>query len=154
MCVRALQGKLQAFLAVAAQTLESFVTSLDEEEKTQTEDYNSHEHQFVLAVAGTITSESEASSSQKGCVEAHFLITFMNTNNGSTRLVLSQLTFLCFLSIRCSSSNTGAGLPVKLSTRLPGHFDETSQVDEAWCLPQTESVCGSTSLSLIRIRIE
>ncbi|XP_005459275.1 heat shock factor 2-binding protein [Oreochromis niloticus] len=48
-------GKLQAFLAVAAQTLESFVTSLDEEEKTQTEDYNSHEHQFVLAVAGTIT---------------------------------------------------------------------------------------------------
>lgn len=60
-CVRALQGKLQAFLAVAAQTLESFVTSLDEEEKSQTEDYNSHEHQFVLAVAGTITSESEAS---------------------------------------------------------------------------------------------
>lgn len=149
-CVRALQGKLQAFLAVAAQTLESFVTSLDEEEKSQTEDYNSHEHQFVLAVAGTITSESEASSSQKGCVEAHFLRTSMNTNNCST----CQLTFLCFLSIRCSSSNAGAGLPVKLSACLAGHFDETSQVDEAWCLPQTESVCGSTSLSLICIRIE
>lgn len=82
-CVRTLQGKLQAFLAVAAQTLESFVTSLDEEEKSQTEDYNSHEHQFVLAVAGTITSESEASSSQKGCVEAHFLRTSINTNNCS-----------------------------------------------------------------------
>ncbi|KAK5875346.1 hypothetical protein CesoFtcFv8_027831 [Champsocephalus esox] len=48
-------GKLQSFLAVAAQTLESFVRSLDEEEKTQTEDHNSHEHQFVLALAGTIT---------------------------------------------------------------------------------------------------
>lgn len=57
MCVCA-QGKLQSFLAVAAQTLESFVTSLDEEVKTQTEDHNSQEHQFVLALAGTVTSES------------------------------------------------------------------------------------------------
>ncbi|XP_067438905.1 heat shock factor 2-binding protein isoform X1 [Thunnus thynnus] len=48
-------GKLQSFLAVAAQTLESFVRSLDEEVKTQTEDHNSQEHQFVLALAGTIT---------------------------------------------------------------------------------------------------
>ncbi|XP_042368894.1 heat shock factor 2-binding protein [Plectropomus leopardus] len=48
-------GKLQSFLAVAAQTLESFVRSLDEETKTQTEDHNSQEHQFVLALAGTIT---------------------------------------------------------------------------------------------------
>ncbi|TDG96357.1 hypothetical protein EPR50_G00239390 [Perca flavescens] len=48
-------GKLQSFLAVAAQTLESFVRSLDEEAKTQTEDHNSQEHQFVLALAGTIT---------------------------------------------------------------------------------------------------
>uniref|UniRef100_A0A3P8SJL7 Heat shock transcription factor 2 binding protein n=1 Tax=Amphiprion percula TaxID=161767 RepID=A0A3P8SJL7_AMPPE len=36
-------------------TLESFVRSLDEDMKTQTEDHNSHEHQFVLALAGTIT---------------------------------------------------------------------------------------------------
>lgn len=49
------QGKLQSFLAVAAQTLESFVSSLDEEEKIQTEDHNSKEHKFVLALAGTIT---------------------------------------------------------------------------------------------------
>ncbi|XP_051283256.1 heat shock factor 2-binding protein [Dicentrarchus labrax] len=48
-------GKLQSFLAVAAQTLESFVRSVDEEIKTQTEDHNSQEHQFVLALAGTIT---------------------------------------------------------------------------------------------------
>ncbi|XP_044043862.1 heat shock factor 2-binding protein isoform X1 [Siniperca chuatsi] len=48
-------GKLQSFLAVAAQTLESFVRSLDEEVKTQTEDHNSQDHQFVLALAGTIT---------------------------------------------------------------------------------------------------
>ncbi|XP_070711440.1 heat shock factor 2-binding protein [Pempheris klunzingeri] len=48
-------GKLQSFLTVAAQTLESFVRSLDEEVKTQTEDHNSQEHQFVLALAGTIT---------------------------------------------------------------------------------------------------
>uniref|UniRef100_H3DAF1 Heat shock transcription factor 2 binding protein n=1 Tax=Tetraodon nigroviridis TaxID=99883 RepID=H3DAF1_TETNG len=48
-------GKLQPFLAVATQTLESFVTSLDDEVKTQTEDHNSQEHQFVLGLAGTIT---------------------------------------------------------------------------------------------------
>lgn len=52
-----MQGKLKSFLTVAAQTLESFVGSLDEEVKTQSEDLNSQEHQFVLALAGTITSE-------------------------------------------------------------------------------------------------
>lgn len=52
------QGKLLSFLTVAAQTLESFVKSLDDEIKTPPEDYNSHEHQFVLALVGTITSES------------------------------------------------------------------------------------------------
>lgn len=51
------QGKLQPFLAVGAQTLESFVGSLDEEAKSQTEDHNSREHQFILALAGTITSK-------------------------------------------------------------------------------------------------
>lgn len=56
-----LQGKLPSFLAVAAQTLESFVTSLDEEAKTETEDHNSYEHQFVLAVAGVIASKFIAS---------------------------------------------------------------------------------------------
>lgn len=60
-CVLMVQGKLQSFLTVAAQTLESFVRSLDEEVKTQTEDHNSQEHQFVLALAGTITSELIAS---------------------------------------------------------------------------------------------
>uniref|UniRef100_A0A3Q3WB85 Uncharacterized protein n=1 Tax=Mola mola TaxID=94237 RepID=A0A3Q3WB85_MOLML len=48
-------GKLQSFLEVAAQTLESFVASLDQEVKNLTEDHNSQEHQFVLALAGTIT---------------------------------------------------------------------------------------------------
>ncbi|XP_078147258.1 heat shock factor 2-binding protein [Centroberyx gerrardi] len=48
-------GKLQSFLIVAAQTLESFVKSLDEEVKAEPEDHNSHEHQFVLALAGVIT---------------------------------------------------------------------------------------------------
>ncbi|XP_070787034.1 heat shock factor 2-binding protein [Enoplosus armatus] len=48
-------GKLQSFLAIAAQTLESFVRSLDEEVKPQTEDHDSQDHQFVLALAGTIT---------------------------------------------------------------------------------------------------
>ncbi|XP_027012060.1 heat shock factor 2-binding protein isoform X2 [Tachysurus fulvidraco] len=48
-------GKLEPFLSVAGQTLESFVKSLDEEEKPQQQNYNSHEHQFVLALAGVIT---------------------------------------------------------------------------------------------------
>uniref|UniRef100_A0A673A329 Heat shock transcription factor 2 binding protein n=1 Tax=Sphaeramia orbicularis TaxID=375764 RepID=A0A673A329_9TELE len=48
-------GKLRSFVAVAAQTLESFVRSLDEDAKTQTEDQDSEEHQFVLALAGILT---------------------------------------------------------------------------------------------------
>lgn len=59
------QGKLQSFLVLAAQTLESFVRSLDEDGKAQTEDHNSQEHQFVLALAGTITSEFTASVQQQ-----------------------------------------------------------------------------------------
>lgn len=55
-----MQGMLQPFLAVASQTLESFVKSLDDEVKTQTEDHSSQERQFVLALAGTITSELNA----------------------------------------------------------------------------------------------
>ncbi|KAI5090071.1 heat shock factor 2-binding protein [Silurus meridionalis] len=47
-------GKLEPFLSVAGQTLESFVKSLDEEEKPQ-QNYNTSEHQFVLALAGVIT---------------------------------------------------------------------------------------------------
>lgn len=51
------KGKLEPFLSVAGQTLESFVKSLDEEQKPQLQNYNSHEHQFVLALAGVITSK-------------------------------------------------------------------------------------------------
>ncbi|XP_026867568.1 heat shock factor 2-binding protein isoform X2 [Electrophorus electricus] len=49
------EGKLEPFLTVAGQTLESFIKSLDEEETPQQQNYNSHEHQFVLALAGIIT---------------------------------------------------------------------------------------------------
>uniref|UniRef100_A0A3Q3KV81 Heat shock transcription factor 2 binding protein n=1 Tax=Mastacembelus armatus TaxID=205130 RepID=A0A3Q3KV81_9TELE len=55
-------GKLQSFLGLAAQTLESFVKSLDDEVKTQIEDHNSQEHQFVLALAGTITNIAAVAS--------------------------------------------------------------------------------------------
>ncbi|XP_047210692.1 heat shock factor 2-binding protein [Girardinichthys multiradiatus] len=48
-------GKLPSFLAVAVQTLESFVKSLEDEIKIQPEDHKSHEYQFVLALVGTIT---------------------------------------------------------------------------------------------------
>lgn len=51
------KGKLEPFLSVAGQTLESFVKSLDGDEKPQEQNYNSHEHQFVLALAGVITSK-------------------------------------------------------------------------------------------------
>lgn len=72
-CVCVVQGKLQSFLSVAAQTLESFVRSLDEDVKTQTEDHTSQEHQFVLALAGTITSEFTASISH-WCIHTHLKI--------------------------------------------------------------------------------
>uniref|UniRef100_A0A8K9UEM0 Heat shock transcription factor 2 binding protein n=1 Tax=Oncorhynchus mykiss TaxID=8022 RepID=A0A8K9UEM0_ONCMY len=42
-------------LIVAGQTLESFVKSLDGEAKAEQQDSNSHEQQFVLALAGVVT---------------------------------------------------------------------------------------------------
>ncbi|XP_028998341.1 heat shock factor 2-binding protein isoform X2 [Betta splendens] len=66
-------GKLQSFFCVAAQTLESFVGSLDEEVKA--EDHNSQEHQFVLALAGTITNIAAASCGRDFLSsEAHVLL--------------------------------------------------------------------------------
>ncbi|XP_018559982.2 heat shock factor 2-binding protein isoform X1 [Lates calcarifer] len=68
-------GKLQSFLTVAGQTLESFVRSLDSEVKTQTEDHNSQEHQFVLALAGTITNIAAVTSGRNFLSsEAHILL--------------------------------------------------------------------------------
>jgi len=51
------KGKLHCFLDIAAQTLESFVKSVDEEPKAEAPDQSSNEQQFVLALAGVITSE-------------------------------------------------------------------------------------------------
>ncbi|KAG7264658.1 hypothetical protein CRUP_014160, partial [Coryphaenoides rupestris] len=48
-------GKLHCFLDMAAQTLESFVKSVDEEPKAEAPDQISNEQQFVLALAGVIT---------------------------------------------------------------------------------------------------
>ncbi|XP_056332749.1 heat shock factor 2-binding protein [Danio aesculapii] len=47
-------GKLEVFLSIAGQTLETFIKFLDDEAKPQ-QSYNSHEHNFVLALAGVIT---------------------------------------------------------------------------------------------------
>ncbi|XP_061082818.1 heat shock factor 2-binding protein isoform X2 [Conger conger] len=49
------EAKLGPFLAVAGQTLESFVKSLGEEVKMEQRDLCSHDNQFVLALAGVIT---------------------------------------------------------------------------------------------------
>lgn len=51
-----LQSYIEPFLALAEQTLESFVSSLNPV-KMDKEDSSCQEHQFVLAVAGIITSE-------------------------------------------------------------------------------------------------
>ncbi|XP_062303535.1 heat shock factor 2-binding protein [Osmerus eperlanus] len=48
-------GKLESFLTLAGQTLESFVKSMDGEAVNEKQDFNSHEHQFVMALAGVIT---------------------------------------------------------------------------------------------------
>ncbi|KAL1022316.1 hypothetical protein UPYG_G00025070 [Umbra pygmaea] len=48
-------GKLQSFLCLAGQTLESFVKSLDGQANIEKQDSNSPEQQFVLALAGIVT---------------------------------------------------------------------------------------------------
>ncbi len=50
------QGKLEPFLSIAGQTLETFIKFLNDEAKPQ-QSYNSKEHHLVLALAGVVTSE-------------------------------------------------------------------------------------------------
>ncbi|KAK2908893.1 hypothetical protein Q8A67_004730 [Cirrhinus molitorella] len=47
-------GKLEPFLSIAGQTLETFIKFLNDEAKPQ-QSYNSKEHHLVLAVAGVVT---------------------------------------------------------------------------------------------------
>lgn len=54
MCAHVVQRKLQPFLTIACQSLENFFESVNEDVPM---DQNSQEHQFALAVAGTITSK-------------------------------------------------------------------------------------------------
>ncbi|XP_010903471.2 heat shock factor 2-binding protein isoform X2 [Esox lucius] len=49
------EGNLQSFLSMAGQILESYVKSLDGEARAEQQDSNSHEQQFVLALAGVVT---------------------------------------------------------------------------------------------------
>lgn len=86
-----MQGMLQPFLAVASQTLESFVRSLDDEVKT--EDHSSQEHQFVLALAGTITSELNALVYL--CITAHTNYILQDIyNKFKYQIYCAALTFL------------------------------------------------------------
>ncbi|KAK9523729.1 hypothetical protein VZT92_017631 [Zoarces viviparus] len=94
-------GKLQAFLLVAAQTLESFVRSLDEEAKTQTEDHNSQEHQFVLALAGTITNVAAVSCGRDflSCSARVLLDTLMRILELMTPGVFPKLKVLMLMAL-------------------------------------------------------
>ncbi|KAG7503775.1 heat shock factor 2-binding protein [Solea senegalensis] len=78
-------ANLQSFLFIATQTLESFVSSLDMEEKTQTEDHNSNEHQFVLALAGIITNLAAVSCGR------NFLSTSAQTLLDNLMKLLTQI---------------------------------------------------------------
>ncbi|XP_059183791.1 heat shock factor 2-binding protein isoform X2 [Centropristis striata] len=112
-------GKLQSFLSVAAQTLESFVTSLDQETKTQTEDHNSHEHQFVLSLAGTITNIAAVSCGRDFLSSsAHVLLdTLMKLLELMKPGVFPKLKVLMLMALynvsisvkglKCISENTG-----------------------------------------------
>lgn len=50
------QSKTETFFSLAGQTMESFVRSLGEDTKQQ--EVDSDESQFVLALAGIVTSKS------------------------------------------------------------------------------------------------
>uniref|UniRef100_A0A8C2Z268 Heat shock transcription factor 2 binding protein n=1 Tax=Cyclopterus lumpus TaxID=8103 RepID=A0A8C2Z268_CYCLU len=112
-------GKLQSFLLVAAQTLESFVRSLDEEATTQTEDHNSQEHQFVLALAGTITNVAAVTCGRDflSCSAHALLDTLMRLLELMTPGVFPKLKVLMLMALynvsisvkglKCISENPG-----------------------------------------------
>ncbi|KAL6115582.1 hsf2bp [Pungitius sinensis] len=111
-------AKLQSFLQVAAQTLESFVRSLDEGAKTQTEDHNK-EHQFVLALAGTITNVAAVACGRDflSCLARDLLDTLMKLLELMTPGVFPKLKVLMLMALynvsisvkglKCISENPG-----------------------------------------------
>nr|XP_020441717.1 heat shock factor 2-binding protein isoform X6 [Monopterus albus] len=94
-------GKLQAFLAVTAQTLEIFVKSLDEEVKTQVEDHNCQEHQFVLALARTITNIAAVTCGQDFLSNSAYnlLDTLMNLLGRMNPGVFPRLKVLMLMAV-------------------------------------------------------
>ncbi|KAI4831417.1 hypothetical protein KUCAC02_000959 [Chaenocephalus aceratus] len=92
-----------------ADTLESFVRSLDEEEKTQTEDHNSHEHQFVLALAGTITNIAAVTCGRDflSTSAQDLLDTLMKMLELMKPRVFPKLKVISVRGLKCISENSG-----------------------------------------------
>ncbi|KAM9830536.1 heat shock factor 2-binding protein isoform 3-T3 [Syngnathus typhle] len=68
-------GSLPAFLTVATQTLGSFMKTLDENVTSQSEDCNTQEYQFILALTGTITNIAAVTSGRDFLsISAHDLL--------------------------------------------------------------------------------
>lgn len=75
------QSKLEPFLSIAGQTLESFIKSLDDDAKPQ-QCYNSHEHHFVLALAGVVTSEGTEIVLNTNCHDIFIYYHLKDMRNG------------------------------------------------------------------------
>ncbi|XP_077960557.1 heat shock factor 2-binding protein [Gasterosteus aculeatus] len=126
-------AKLQSFLQVAAQTLESFVGSLDEDAKTQAEDHNK-EHQFVLALAGTITNVAAVACGRDflSCLARDLLDSLMKLLELMSPGVFPKLKVLMLMALynvsisvkglKCLSENPGL-LPLILTLLDDGDWE-------------------------------
>ncbi|KTG40495.1 hypothetical protein cypCar_00020150 [Cyprinus carpio] len=92
-CQRERQGKLEPFLSIAGQTLETFIKFLNDEAKPQ-QSYNSKEHHLVLALAGVITNPDP-----EVCLQSLRLLQSLLLE----REVMSHITtdFLSSFPLRC-----------------------------------------------------
>ncbi|KTG38389.1 hypothetical protein cypCar_00013927 [Cyprinus carpio] len=99
-------GKLEPFLSIAGQTMETFIKFLNDEAKPQ-QSSNSKEHHLVLALAGVVTSEG---------TEFVFLIVQSNCHN----LFILNITISRILMLMALYNITISGNGLKLISESPG----------------------------------
>ncbi|XP_048862673.1 heat shock factor 2-binding protein isoform X3 [Brienomyrus brachyistius] len=131
-CQKERESYIEPFLALAGQTLESFVSSLNPV-KMEKEDSSCQEHQFVLAVAGIITNIAAVPSGRDFLSSsAHILLNTMMRLLGAMKPgVFSKLKVLILMTLYNVSISVKGLQLLGQSTSLPQLLQGLLQDGEA-----------------------
>ncbi|RXN02854.1 serine threonine- kinase SIK2-like protein [Labeo rohita] len=135
-CQREKQGKLEPFLSIAGQTLETFIKFLNDEAKPQ-QSYNSKEHHLVLALAGVVTNIAAVSCgrdflSSSAHILLNTLLQLLHLMKPGVFPKLKVLMLMALYNITISVNglkliSENRGLPPLLCTLLEDLFSTTTK---------------------------